>query len=154
MSQNFAAFTAKDPTGVAGLLNLDAAGNLQVVQAESPVSTVTPLSSSSGNVAAASAVATLAAAAGKTTYIAGFSITGAGATAASVVLAALAGLLGGTQTYVVAVPAGAAVGITPLRVDFNPPLPASAANTAITLTLPSLGAGNTNAAVNAWGYQK
>lgn len=113
----------------------------------------TILSSSSGNVAAASAVATLAGAAGQTTYLSGLLISGAGATAASVVTATVTGLVGGTMSITVSVPAGAAVGLTPLYLDFNPPIPASAANTAIVLTLPSLGTGNTNASVSAWGYR-
>lgn len=113
----------------------------------------TALTSSSGNVAAATATATLAGAAAATTYISGFEITGAGATAASVVVATVTGVIGGTMSHVIAVPAGVAVGITPLIVEFNPPLPASAANTAIVVSVPSLGAGNTNAAVVAHGYR-
>jgi hypothetical protein len=113
----------------------------------------TSLQASSGNVANASAVATLAAAAGKTNYLSNVIIAGAGATAASVVLATITGLLGGTVTIPVAVPAGVTTGIAPLVLNFNPPLPASAANTAIVVTLPALGAGNTNAAVTAAGYQ-
>jgi hypothetical protein len=154
MGQNLAAQTALSPAGGLGYLNTDATGALKVVQSESPVVTVTPVAASSGNVAAAAAVATLPAAAGKTTYVAGLTITGGGATAASLVTAVLSGLLGGSLSFTVAAPAGATLGVTPLSVEFNPPLPASAANTAIVLTLPSLGAGNTNAAVSAWGYQK
>ena len=105
----------------------------------------------SGNVAAAPAVATMPAVPGKTNFVTGFEITGAGATAASVVVATFAGLAQ-ALAYVVAVPAGAAVGITPIVVEFSQPVPASAANTAVSLTLPSLGAGNTNAAVNLHGY--
>lgn len=117
-----------------------------------PASTVT--AASSGNVANASAVATLAAVAAKTTFIAGLTITGGGATAGSLVNATLVGLAGGTATYTFAAPTGATVGATPLVVTFNPPLPASAVNTAIVLTLPALGIGNLNAAVSAWGYQQ
>lgn len=113
----------------------------------------TPVSGASGNVAAAAATATLAAAAGKTTYITGFEVTGAGATAASVVLVTVTGTTGGTLTYVLAVPAGVAVGVTPLIVMFPSPIPASAANTAIAVNVPSLGAGNTNAAAVAHGFQ-
>lgn len=113
----------------------------------------TPVSASSGNVANAVATATLPAVSGKTTYITGFAITGAGATGAAVVLATLAGLIGGTATYVVVAPAGATTSITPLVVQFPMPLPASAVNTAITLSLPALGSGNTNAAVVAHGFQ-
>jgi len=110
-------------------------------------------SASSGNVAAAAATATLAAVVGKTTYITGFSITGAGATAASVINPTVTGVLGGTQTYTIAIPAGATLGVTPLVVAFDPALPANAVNTAIVVSAPSFGAGNTNATVSAWGYQ-
>lgn len=113
----------------------------------------TPAQSSSGNVAAATATATLAAAVGKTTYITGFIITGSGATAASVVSATVAGTVGGTQTYTFPVVAGAAAGNAPLIVTFPLPVPSSAVNTAIVVTLPSLGAGNTNATASAFGFQ-
>lgn len=113
----------------------------------------TPLHASSGNVANASAVATLAGAAGQTTYCTGFEITSGGATAAALVVATLAGVLGGTQSFIVGAVAGAALQNTPLTVEFNMPIPASAVNTAITLTLPALGAGNTNAAVTIHGFR-
>jgi len=112
------------------------------------------LAASSGNVANGAAVATLSASSnGKTTYISGFTITASGATAASVVTATITGLLGGTLSYTISVPAGVTTGIVPLSVAFNPPLPASAAQTAISVTLPALGAGNTNATVSASGFQ-
>jgi hypothetical protein len=116
-------------------------------------STATFASASSGNEANATAVATLAGAIGKTTFCSGFEITAGGATASSIVLATLSGILGGSQIYAFAVPAGATLGATPLVVEFNPPLPSSAANTAIAITLPALGAGNTNAVVNIHGYK-
>lgn len=125
---------------------------VQVAGALQP-SGATILSSSSGNVANATATATLAAAASQTTYISGLMISGAGATAAAVVTATVTGLVGGTMSITIPVPAGATVGIAPIYLDFNPPLPASAANTAIVLSLPAFGAGNTNASVSAWGYR-
>lgn len=131
------------------VVNVDTAGNAIPGVALAG----TPVSGSSGNVAAAAATATLAAAAGKTTYMTGFDITGAGATAASVVTATVTGLLGGTQSYTIAVPAGATLGIAPVFVAFSQPFPASAVNTAIVVTVPSLGAGNTNAVANARGFQ-
>lgn len=112
------------------------------------------VAASSGNVANAIATATIAAVAAKTNYLTGFSITFSGATAASVVLATITGLLGGTISYVIAVPAGAAVGGQPLAVDLAIPHPASAPNAAIAVSLPALGAGNTNAVVNIRGIQK
>ena len=48
--------------------------------------------------------------------------------------------------------AGAAVQANPLIVRFNMPIPASAVNTAIAITLPALGAGNTKAAVAIHGF--
>jgi hypothetical protein len=62
------------------------------------------------------------------------------------------GTLGGTLTYVFAVPAGATVGAAPLVVQFSQPIPANGQNVAIVVTLPALGAGNTNAAVCAHGF--
>lgn len=113
----------------------------------------TQVVATSGNVAAATATATLPAVAGKTNYISGFEITGAGATAAAVVDATVAGLIGGvTLHYSVTAPAGVTTPITPTVVHFDPPIPASAPNTAISVSVPSLGAGNTNTAVNVEGF--
>ena len=98
---------------------------------------------------------TLAAAAGKTTYISGFFVDGLGATGASVIEVSITGLLGGTQFYEVSVPAGAgAVLVNPIRVEFARPIPASAPNTAIVVNVPSYGAGNTKASAGAHGFQR
>jgi hypothetical protein len=110
------------------------------------------ITAASGNVANASAVATLAGVAAKTTYLTGFEITAAGATAAAVVSVTVTGLAGGTATYTFAAPAGATLIAQPLLIEFVPPLQSSAVNTAIVVTLPALGLGNTNATVNAHGY--
>lgn len=153
MGQNNAAFVAQPSSGVGlAYLNLDASGNLKVVSSEGPTEPSTPVIKTSGNVAAASAVATMPAVAGKTNFIEGFDITSGGSTAAALVLAALTGVLGGTLSYVYGTVAGATLINSPLSVRFSPPLPASAVNTAIALTLPSLGTGNTNAIVTVYGY--
>lgn len=107
----------------------------------------------SGNVSNASAAATLATAVGKTTYITGFTVTAAGATAGSVVSVTVTGVITGTLTYTFAVPTGATLAAQPLTVNFSKPIPASATNTTIVVTCPALGAGNTNASVVAQGYQ-
>lgn len=112
-----------------------------------------PIVNGSGNVAAAAANSTIAAASGKTSYLTGFDVVGAGATAGSVILVTVTGLSGGTLTFPFTVPTGATVGATPLSVRFPFPLPASAPNTAIVVNVPSFGAGNTNAASIAYGYQ-
>ena len=118
-----------------------------------PAGGAVAVTNSSGNVAAAAAVATLPGVAGKTTYISGFTITGSGALAASVVLVTVVGITGGTATYVYTVVAGATLANLNLHIDLIPAIPASALNTAIVVTLPSLGTGNTNAAVVARGFQ-
>jgi hypothetical protein len=121
-------------------------------EANGTVFAAVPVSAASGNVANAAATATLAAQAGHTNYVTGVQITGAGATAASVVTATITGLVGGTASYTVAAPAGVTTGFVPIIITFNPPVPASAVNTAIAVSLPALGSGNTNAAVAIQGY--
>ena len=129
-------------------------GNLMSTQYPVPaVAGVTSLQSSSGNVAAATATSTLTGVASKTNYLTGFSFTSAGATAASVVTGTVTGLLGGTMSFTVPVVAGATLANPTIQMQFQPSLPASAANTSIVVSVPSLGAGNTNATVSAWGYQ-
>lgn len=154
MSQNQAAQVARLPAGGVGFLNLDSAGNLLVaLDGPAPEGAVS-ITGSSGNVAAGNAVATLAAAAGKTTYITGLLISGSGATAAGSALVTVSGLLGGSMTFVVGVPVGAGVPIAPINLKFEPPLPASAVNTAIVVTAATFGAGNTFASATAWGFQQ
>ena len=112
----------------------------------------TPLIAGSGNVANATATATLTGVALKTMYITGFTMTAAGATAATSVQLTVSGLLGGSRIYIFGVPTGAGVPATPLNVAFDPPLPASAVNTSIAVSCPALGAGNLLAAVVAYGF--
>lgn len=114
--------------------------------------TTTPLIAGSGNVAAASAAATLTGTSTTTVYLAGFEVTGSGATAALPVSVTVSGLLGGSRLYTYNFAAGVLVGNTPLIVTFDPPLPASAINTAIAVTCPSGGSGNTNNTVVAHGF--
>lgn len=103
--------------------------------------------------AAAIIVATLAGVAAKTTYISSFTITGLGATAASNINVVVAGVLNGPLTFVMPIPAGVTVPINPpFTISFTPPLAATGPNVAITVTVPSFGAGNTQASVVAEGY--
>jgi hypothetical protein len=108
---------------------------------------------SSGNVANATATATVPAAVGRTTYLTGFEVTGSGSTAGGPVSVTVTGLLFGTATYTYTAAIGALVGNTPLIVEFHNPIPASATNTTIVVSCPALGAGNTNNTVVARGYQ-
>jgi len=136
-------------------LSVDSVGRLRVLDdsvAGYP-SGATPTTDASGVVSDAAAVATLAAGgAGVTTYITGLIITGAGATAASVVDVTIAGVIDGTITLPVVIPAGVTTAITPLELTFPAPIPASAANTAIVVTAPAFGSGNTDAAAAAFGF--
>lgn len=94
-----------------------------------------------------SVVGTLAAAAGKTTYICGFNVSTIGGTASLDPI--VAGLIGSSQNYIQT--SATAPGM--LSQSFNPCMPASAANTAITVTT-SAAAGATKVTVNSWGYQQ
>ena len=102
---------------------------------------------------AAAIVATLPGAAGKTTYLKGFEVTGGGATAAGLALVTVTGLATTPLNYAFAVPAGAAVGAAPLVVEFGQALPASAVAGAVSVNVPTLGAGNVLACVAAHGFQ-
>lgn len=113
----------------------------------------TPLAGSATGAASAATV-TFAGVAGKTNYITGIQITGAGATAASVVVGQITGVIGGPLNFDIAVPAGAAIGIQPIVANFAPPLAATGVNVTVTATIPSFGAGNTNSAINMTGYQQ
>jgi hypothetical protein len=99
------------------------------------------------------AAATLAGAAGHTTYICNFTVSGLGATAQTPVTVTVATLTGGnTLSYSYVFVAGATLPNTPLAVNYTPCLAASAAATAITVTVPGA-AGNTATQINASGYQ-
>jgi hypothetical protein len=116
--------------------------------------TATPLTAASGNVAAAVAAATLAGAASLTTYITGFEVSGAGATAALPVTVTVTGTVSGTLSYTYTAVAGVLLANPNLVVQFCPAIPASAVNTSIVVSCPSLGAGNTNNTVVAHGYRR
>jgi hypothetical protein len=95
-------------------------------------------------------VGTLAAATGKTTYIAGFNVQAIGGTA-TVGPIVVAGLVGSSMTFQTDVNS-ATVGKTVASATFNPPIPASATNTAITITTTANGTA-TAVNVNAWGFR-
>lgn len=144
--------TRSTPTG---FCNANSSTNPLPVASSNLPAGATAVSASSGNVAAASATATLGAVAGKTTYISAFTITGAGATAGSVVTCTIGTLVGGSIWSIdVAIPTGPTVGVTPITMALHNPIPANGQNVSISVVCPSFGAGNTNAAVTAFGYQQ
>jgi hypothetical protein len=107
--------------------------------------------------AAQSNAASLPAVAGRTNYLEGFDVTGGGATAAAVIEISVTGLAAGTLKYEMNVLAGVTGPMNAqggVFIRFPEPLPASGLNTAITVTVPSFGAGNTNASVVAYGFVK
>lgn len=107
---------------------------------------------SSGNVANANAVATMPAVPNEVNYLSTAEFTAAGATVGAVVVATISGVVGGTLSYIFAAPTGATLGATPLVLQWDPPLQSTGPNTPIVVTLPALGAGNTNAAVSISGF--
>ena len=148
-------FTYKSPRGdterPADLVGVTNADGTRINPAVYPNAS-TALIAGSGNVANASAAATLTGGASTTVYISGFSVTGSGATAGLPVQVTVAGLLGGSRIYTYSFAIGALVGNNPLVVAFDPPLPASAINTAISVTCPASGAGGTNNTVVSHGF--
>lgn len=108
----------------------------------------TPITSSTTGTTAAT-VATLAGTSGKTTYLSGFTIS-ADATSALAGAATVAGTISGSLNYIQSV--GSATSAQLLSQSFSPAIPASATNTAITVTSAAAGIGG-NTAVTAWGYQ-
>lgn len=92
-------------------------------------------------------VGTLAAAASKTTFICGFAISATGGVATLGPIT-VAGLIGSSMVFQLF---STASGVN-LSQQFNPCIPASAANTAITITTTADGTA-TAVDVNSWGYQ-
>lgn len=139
----------QSPDGSYYVTVTDGAGNLTTTPSTSGFpSGATPITASATGTTLAT-VATLAGVSGKTTYIAGFTISAA-ATAAVAGAATVAGTVTGSLSYYQGV--GTAAVPQVLSQNFNPPIPASAANTAITVTSAAAGVGG-NTAVTAWGYQ-
>lgn len=110
--------------------------------------TATPITGNATGTTGA-VVGTLAGTSGKTTYICGFNVSSVGGTAPSSPIT-VAGLVGSSQVY--QTPINATGGQILVAQNFNPCIPASAANTAITVTT-TAAAGATAVDVNSWGYQ-
>jgi hypothetical protein len=109
-----------------------------------------PLGASSAVAASADNV-TIIPPSDKTAYVTGFEITGGGVTTAAIIAAVLSGLGISSMTFDIGIPAGAAVGVN-FQVQFATPIPSSGKGQGITLSVPSFGAGNLNAAVNLHGF--
>ncbi len=133
--------------GSAGISTVMADNTMPVVQTSQYPSGATPITgNATGSTGAV--VGTLAAAVGKTTYICGFNVQAIGGTA-TVGPITVAGLVGSSQVYQ---GSSSAAGGTVVSMTFSPPIPASASNTAITITTTADGTA-TAVDVNSWGYQ-
>jgi hypothetical protein len=85
-------------------------------------------------------------------YVAGFEVTGLGATAAATNIITLANLVGPSTTfyYSYVVPAGVTTAAPVLSIQYTRPIQV-ASNMNAVLTVPAFGAGNTYAAANLHG---
>jgi hypothetical protein len=102
--------------------------------------------------AAAANNVSLPAVPGQTNSVSGFEITGTGATAGSTIVVTLTGIVGGTASYDLVIPAGAGLAVNSLLVEFPVAIQATGPNVAITLNVPSFGAGNLNATAAIHGF--
>lgn len=142
------------PAAVQAAALVDGAGNIVraldngdgTATLSNALATVT--SASATGSAAASVAATLTGAAGKTTYITGFSVTATNPAAAVNGIVTVAGVLGGTLSYQFVEPSTTGA---QLIVNFTTPLPSSALNTNIVVTLPAITSGGAGA-VTAHGF--
>lgn len=106
-----------------------------------------------GSAAAASQTVTIPALAHQFSYCAGFQVDGLGATSGSTIQVTL-GDGTWTLTYELIIPTGATTSLANrLSEKFPHPLRSTSVNTAITLTVPSFGSGNTSAVCGIWGFQ-
>lgn len=136
-----------NPSGLLVPLSVDVGGRLVTSSAGAGIQ----VDASATTAAAAALAPALGAVAGKTNYLTGLEITGGGATAAGAIDATVTGLAA-TLHYGIVAPAGAGLALAPIVVTFSPPRPASAVNTAITLNVPSFGAGNLIASAALHGF--
>lgn len=88
---------------------------------------------------------------GKYAYVTGIDIVGTGATAGSVVTAQLQGLLGGTLSIPIGVPAGVTSSIVPISLRWKGLIGATVSGQ-IALSVPAFGTGNASVGVAIYGY--
>ncbi len=119
---------------------------------------IRPLAIGTSNVSGNVAIScVLPAVVGAKTYLSGFHVTAGGATAASMINVTVTGLQAGTLAYEVLVPAGTGntnSSVLNFEVKLPIDLPTNAVNSAVTISVPSPGAGNTNVAVVAYGFSR
>jgi len=143
MNLSALAFGTTSPAAIKGPGQAPTVNDAAMVVSSPPYgSGVTPLTGN-GAGSTGAVVGTLAAAAGKTNYLCDFDVSEAGTGAYTVTIA---GLLGGSKVYQFVAP-------NSFTKPFTPCVPASAVNTAITLTTSANGTA-TAANVNSSGFQQ
>lgn len=97
---------------------------------------------------------TMPAVVGYINVLLGYDISGTGATAASTISVVSTGLAV-NLAHQLAVPAGASTAAATPSWHVRPPVgrPASASNTAVSVTVPAFGTGNLGATINLYGYR-
>lgn len=145
------------PVGQTRPIQVDTNGNLCIAGTGSagsgsggfPPNSIPVTSSATGTTGAV--VATLPGTAGRFTYLCGFTATGNEAATGAIVAVTAAGTVSGSLNFNISHPVTPALGT--LVEAFNPCVPSSGQNTAITVTSAADAAG-TNVAVSAWGFQQ
>jgi hypothetical protein len=129
-------------------------GQIEVSKATmaQPYLGVIPLATGSGNNPKTAAQAHLTPTPTSTAYLCGFVVSGSGATVASVAPVIVEGLLGGPRSFAYGFAQGINTVNTPLVLNFNPPLPASAPGVQILITVPPGGDSNLFSMVTIYGY--
>lgn len=155
---NGCVFTTTPPTLATtnlGLVQCDAQGRLLISPGASGAagfpSAATPITATATGTT--TAIATLAAAAGKTTYLCGIQATYTGATTAGAGTVIATNTITGALNYVASQVASTTNNQFPTIITFSPCIPASAVNTTIPVAA-TLGAGTTNTAVTLNGFQQ
>lgn len=136
-----------------GNLRMDPARNLGVAPSPYPVNAIAS-TATSGTVSNAAAVATLTGVASRTMYITGYDCHAGAATAAGRLSIVVSGTISGSMTNSAFVTNGTTFVPAPFPtiVSYNPPIPASAPNTSIVVTMQASGAGGASASCNAYGF--
>ena len=111
-----------------------------------------PIAGSSGNVANATAAATLTGAVGQFTWMTGFEITGSGATLGLPVTVTITNTIAGTLSFTYTATVGVLLPNTPLIVPFPKPIRSFSQNQNMVVSCPALGGGNTNNTTVVHGY--
>lgn len=142
----------KSEPGKTALITVLPDGRLCVAGVAPYPASAQPVAASSGNLSNAEAIATLPGAPNLLTYITSFQCTSTGSDIVLGVTITVAGVVGGTQSYAFNTGDNKIAG-DQMIIPYSYPLPASAENTPIVVSMPANGVGNTHASCSAQGFQ-